>query len=624
MISLQIKTMNRLQRLHITLLIFIVGLNFTTNNAYSEATEYDSLFKRALSYKHISTDSIQKHLNSIYQNFDSIENPSFKCRVLTELTISCMKSGNFTNAIFYCNEALALVEKHNLIKEKIDVLMSLGTVYRKVGLTSEALRLLFSAENLITNSSEDQKATLYNYLAITYQSMGNTEKHREYAHRSASVSNIKDFPSIAVGAYSHLANSFYNVDSIIKYQKFAFEIIEENPHLNYEKVVLLNNMALIEKALANFDKSNNYYLEAIEIARAKGYKNYLANIYNNYAYLLMARHQFKSARYYLDEGVKLAKEQKDTDLTASIYDSYSDYYKKINDYKNAYLYKDTSIRKRNQYKKKQQLERSMFLSSVFESEKQQKELIEKESKLNRMQSIVFISIAIILLIIVILVYYIQKSSHNKTKAQELIKERELNIAKAIIEGQDTERKRLAMDLHDGIAPQVATLRMLLDTHLPKGDTSIEVINILNNTYNDIRNLSHRMLPVQIDEIGLVRSLKNLFINLNRSNEILIHFETDIEESLGLNLDTNLYHLTYELVFNAIKHSGGNQIIIHLYNDNDLIELSIEDNGSGFDYYKVKHGLGLKNIEYRIEHLGGKLIFDSQPNEGTAFMVEIPK
>jgi signal transduction histidine kinase len=589
----------------------------------SQKKHYDSLFRVALSSENDSIDSAINIYEFLHKDFSEIIDEKFKCRVLIRLATINHKKGKHSKAILYCNEAIKIVEDEKLLKEKVDVLMLSGAIYQKVGLTAQALSFLFESERLIDDDI-DRLSSLYYYYSLVYASIGDKVMHKKYVEKSIELGEQVKQKENLIAAYSHMASSYGILDSINKYHDLAQDVVDSNPYLTFEKIALLNNRAMIKKAIGNFNESESLYKQAVLLAYDNGYIDFLSNLYNNYAYLKMTQGKYIEADSLLSMALNISKKQEDIDLLASVYDSYSDFHEKTGNFKKALEYKDSSIVKRNQYKKTQQLEHTMFLSNVFESEKKQKEILEQEGRLNRMKLLLLLSVVLVLMVFLVLMFYINRASRNKVRVEQLQKEKELNTANAIIQGQDSERKRIARDLHDGIGPRIASLRMYLDTTLPEGESSRETIEILNGIYSDIRGLSHRMLPVQIDEIGLIESLQNLFSNFRKSGTVSIHFETDIEERIDLDVETNIYYLLYELVFNAIKHSECNKILVNLYNDEDGIELSVEDNGKGFNYNEVKHGLGLKNIEFRVEYMGGKLIFDSQANEGASFMIEIPK
>jgi len=402
-------------------------------------------------------------------------------------------------------------------------------------------------------------------------------------------------------------------------------IIAIDSKSQYKEVVLLNNKAMLNKAIGKYDLSKSQYLQAIKIAKENGYKKYLANLYNNYAYLLMALKNYDSARINLEKALAIAKEINSVESEGEFYDSYSDYYKSINDYKTAYIYQDSSIRKKNEFRKKQRMQESLFLSTVFETEQKEKEILAQESKLNQFRAILFGAVAFSAILLTLLIFYRQKTLLGRARLETLEKEKSLATANALIEGENLERKRLAMDLHDGLGARLGSLRFMIDAFFKNNPHFDEVLKSVNDISKHVRDLSHRLVPTQLDELGLVLSLQNLISSVNQSSENLtIDLEANIEKRLDSSLEINLFYLVYEMINNAIKHSKGNSIFIQLLEHSDSINLSVEDNGVGFDVEASKDGHGLKNIKRRVDFLNGELIIDSRIGEGTLFMIEIPK
>jgi signal transduction histidine kinase len=338
---------------------------------------------------------------------------------------------------------------------------------------------------------------------------------------------------------------------------------------------------------------------------------------------MLAENKPDSAKYYLDQALAIAQEINALDIEASIYDSYSDYFKAINDYKKAYENYVLAAKKKSDFEKKKQLQVSLLLSTVYETEKKEKEILQQENQISQFRSILFGTIAVITVLLAFLIYYRQKTLLGRARLETIEKEKSLEIADALIEGQDVERKRLAMDLHDGLGARLGSLRFMIDAFVKGNPNYNEISDSVTGISKHVRDLSHRMLPTQLEELGLVASLQNLVNSMHQTSGLDVEMEAEIEERLSPKHETNLYYLTYELINNAIKHSGGNSIFIQLFGHADSVTLSVEDNGNGFDTTMSKDGLGLKNIKQRVEYLKGELIVDSRIGEGTIFMIEVP-
>ncbi len=609
--------------------VFLMLDSFAFGSPQTVKEQIDEYIAKANYFTNINYDSVIYYADKASVLADKSNNNLKKVDVLFVKIRADIVIANFINAYNNCKEAQTLVNENNLKAKEPEVYMYLGLVYKLMGFTSEALKQYFKAielyEALPKNVEKKSESELYYYLADAYFKMGETDLSKKYLNQSIQLAKKQESSLYALKSYLLMTQLQTKLDSIQKYLALSDSIIAKDSRSQYKKVVLLNNKAMLNKAIRKYELSKSQYLQAISIATEKGYKKYVANLYNNYAYLLMALKNYDSARIILDKALAITKEINDIDLEGVVFDSYSDYYKTINDYKSAIVYKDSSIRKKNEFRRNQRVQESLFLSTVFETEQKEKEILAQESKLNQFRAILFGAVAFSAILLTLLIYYRQKTLLGRARLETMQKEKSLATANALIEGENLERKRLAMDLHDGLGARLGSLRFMVDAFFKNNPHFEEISKSVNDISKHVRDLSHRLVPTQLDELGLVLSLQNLINSINQSSDSLsIDLEANIEKRLDSSLEINLFYLVYEMINNAIKHSKGNSIFIQLLEHSDSINLSVEDNGVGFDVSASKDGHGLKNIKRRVDFLNGELIIDSRIGEGTLFMIEIPK
>jgi signal transduction histidine kinase len=499
--------------------------------------------------------------------------------------------------------------------------MWIGNIYKQMGFRSKALEYLFKASETAP-SKKTQQEILY-YTSLVYYNLNEIEKCRDYAKQCLIANSKNKNSKININTYILLSNTYNNFDSINLYLNKAYNIVLSGSNMQYTKAIILNNQALLYDMVGKTALRDKKYQEAINIAKKNNFISYLPVLYNNYSYALMEEKKFDSAFIILDTSLSIAQRNKNLDIQASLYDTYSDLYKEMGDYKKALKLLRKSIRKREAFKNQQQVQTSLFLSVVFETQKKEKELLIQEAKLNRYKTSVLIGIVIILLLIGVIFYFRQKISMDKIKLENLEKEKSLEIADALIKGQDEERKRLAMDLHDGLGARLGALKLKVDTVLYDNPNYYDLTSAIDGIARNVRELSHRMLPSRLAEVGLVHSLKNLIRSVNASADMTIEFETNLDYKLDDKYQVHLYYLIYELINNAIKHSEGNILTIQLFIDKESLTLSAEDDGVGFDVSEKGEGHGLNNIKQRVDYLGGRLIIESEKGHGSVFMIEIP-
>ncbi|HEV2480170.1 MAG TPA: PAS domain S-box protein [Puia sp.] len=223
-----------------------------------------------------------------------------------------------------------------------------------------------------------------------------------------------------------------------------------------------------------------------------------------------------------------------------------------------------------------------------------------------------------------------KRVEEKLLKQELDKQR--LIAQAMVDAQERERAEIGKELHDNINQILSTTKLYLE--LAKNDNN-QRLNLINrsagnihNAIHEIRNISRSLVPSSIGDLGLQDSVADLVSSIRMTKAIHVEFYPlgDIDSRLTAKTKLTLFRIIQEQVNNVLKHSGARNLIIELIlaAADGNIELSITDDGKGFDPEKVrKTGLGLSNITSRAQLSGGKVNIQSAPGRGCKLRVQIP-
>lgn len=205
--------------------------------------------------------------------------------------------------------------------------------------------------------------------------------------------------------------------------------------------------------------------------------------------------------------------------------------------------------------------------------------------------------------------------------------------KAVVEGEERERHRIANELHDGLGQYLSAANMHLNTVYSdsrslsdSSDRAFKTgLQMLEHAISETRSISHNLLPKAIQDYGLKLAVESLVNEMQSTQEISIYlFQKYRDETVPGNIQINFFRIIQEALNNAIKHSGGTTISINLvYSDNELI-CTIEDNGIGFDPLNVTNeGLGLQSMKTRVAAMSGNLDIDSKQNSGTLITAIVP-
>ncbi|MFT4024486.1 MAG: 7TM diverse intracellular signaling domain-containing protein [Flavihumibacter sp.] len=199
--------------------------------------------------------------------------------------------------------------------------------------------------------------------------------------------------------------------------------------------------------------------------------------------------------------------------------------------------------------------------------------------------------------------------------------------------QDNERKRIAGELHDSIGPMLAAIKINFQRiatqklqEKPLDELIGKTTDIIDNSMQEIRNISHQLMPKELINKGLALSLTEYIQNLQEVNNIPIHFTHNISVSLQKDVLLNVYRIMSELLVNAARHSQAAQITASIATPNGRIEAMVKDEGLGFDPLEANDlsSLGLKSIRSRVEYLKGSLQIASAAGQGTCVVISIPQ
>lgn len=247
---------------------------------------------------------------------------------------------------------------------------------------------------------------------------------------------------------------------------------------------------------------------------------------------------------------------------------------------------------------------------------------------------VLILVSVALTALFFLLYNKYQLTQN-TKYQDRINQQQNELFTTIISLQDQERKRIAEDLHDGLGSLLSSIKLNLQnlgeemtfSSAEQRDKYQSSIASIDDAISDLRNLSHNIMPASLAKLGLVAGLKNMLEKISAHSGLHVDFSThDFEQRIDETMELSVYRIILELTNNIVKHASAKEITIQLIRYPEYVNITVEDNGKGFDYKNIKQkpkGIGLGNIVSRVEYMKGRLNIDSAVGRGTTVMIDIP-
>ena len=216
--------------------------------------------------------------------------------------------------------------------------------------------------------------------------------------------------------------------------------------------------------------------------------------------------------------------------------------------------------------------------------------------------------------------YLSTHKENAALADDLLSERDKTI-QVISQTQLRERRNIANLIHDNIGSQLAYIRQLIQLK-----QYAQVNDSMSNLSDDIRMISHQILPKSLDDGALVASLSDQ-INSRSRNLVLPKIELynyEFPELVKEEWVFDVYLMVLELINNGIKHGNAQLILLEFYGYSTHYLIQITDDGAGFDTASVEFGFGLENIQKRISNYKGSFDLSSTINQGTVVQIKLPK
>jgi ligand-binding sensor domain-containing protein/signal transduction histidine kinase len=194
-----------------------------------------------------------------------------------------------------------------------------------------------------------------------------------------------------------------------------------------------------------------------------------------------------------------------------------------------------------------------------------------------------------------------------------------------------ERNRLARDLHDSAKQkafaalaQLGTARGILNGNGNSATMHLnEAENLVSDVIQELTFLVQEIYPIALQEKGLATVLREYIFEWENRNDIRVKFSTGNERRVPLNIEQALYRVTQESLANVARHSQAKRVDLSLVYNGDTMQLSLSDDGCGFDTGEKLHGMGLRSIRERVSSIRGTLQVQSAPGHGTRILVQVP-
>jgi signal transduction histidine kinase len=542
-------------------------------------------------------DSAYYHYLKAEYLFRNLNNSLEESKITLNKSFIQNDYNDYLGAELSAKKAFIFFKEKDLPELQYKCLILLGNVYQSIGNDDEALKSYNEAMNTTKkhnlNTKNINRSDCLNNIGNLYREKKDYKKALSYFYNAISCENLTHKDSTSFGIlYNNIGYCYLKTNRL------------KSPSILYKAKKILDKLKLKDESA-------------------------MASIYLS-KYFILKRDSTK-ANFHAESAIKLSREAKAPDyyLTSLVHAGsinpkkaplHIQEFKRVND---SLLFAERTAR--NQYYKIQ-----------LETEEINQQ---KETALKQRTYFIIITLAVFLIAILIIIITRQRLKqkelvlrNTQQKANEEIYQLMLVQKTKEDEARLQEKKRIAMELHDGVMNKLTSTRLNLSVLSFKRDAvtvehCLPHIEEIKTIENEIRNLTHNLnQKTTLGDNSYEKLLTDLILELNQISPVdfalaidpAVNWEnyTDIQKM-------NLYRILQESCQNINKHSEAQKADIRFFIDGEKLYLTVADDGIGIQLNNPKKGIGLKNIKYRVKALNGKLNINSKVNQGTTLSISIP-
>jgi signal transduction histidine kinase len=536
---------------------------------------------------------------------------------LTNISTYCLDAGDTKNALKYIYLSVTTAEQLGTVRV-VDYL-NIANIYQRM------------------DEPVGQEKYVFKALSLAKEHQSEVEIFQSYIFISLYYTNAKNYPVAKI--YMDTARFFHYVSFGDLAQKTSADLA----YNTYQGFYLAAATAFVN---INMDDSAIiFYNKALELANEHHSSRDVVQPKVRLGYIWLKKKNYAQADNILLEALKDAKANDDLKAVSDVTEFLSEVYAATGSFQKAYeFYKQFHIANDSITG----LEKKKFTKELdvkYETEKKEALLQLQTATIKQERLIKYILIGVLALLL-FLGIVAQRAYRNRQKLlisqkelqqQKIIQlenEKQLTATQAVVQGQEEERSRLAKDLHDGLGGILSSAKYSFNNmkqhFILTEDNAMafeKSMSMLDASIAELRRVAHNMMPESLMKLSLNEALQDYCQQVSSSGVLDIAYQSFGMENLAVDntIKITVYRIIQELTNNIIKHAAASKSLVQVIAKEDMLNITVEDDGKGFDVNALQHaaGIGYKNTLSRTTFLNGRLDVRSKPGEGTSVYIEIP-
>ncbi len=546
--------------------------------------------------------------------------------------------GEFKKSTIYFSNSIVIAKKENNKKELSNAYNNLGNALSKIGESVNALKYYQLSISIAEENNDQQRiAKTTKNIGTLYSEQKDFSTALRYFELASTLA-VKLNDSILIADCLNNQGVVYEQQN--KYDK-AVDVYSKALEIYTAKneegkiSMSLNNLAIVYKYLKKYPQSIKYYEQALALSIKQDDKFIVAATLNNLGNVYALIGDYDRSLSLCQDALKKSMEINATEIIIETYDGISIAYEKLQKYPEAIAFRKRYEEEKFNFISSERSGQLAELKTKYDSDKQLDEIAllkkdetiknlslrEQEIKIQKRNYLLTLSILLIFMTVGI-AYQWNKSYQLKSRIAQ---------QHAIKVSEENERIRIAKDIHDELGSGLTKINFLSETVLKNSNENIKSkLNTISETSkNLIDNMRDLIWALNPDN----STLDNLIVRIREyTTDYLEEFPIELtndypdviaDSQILKESHRNIFMAVKEILNNVVKHSGATSVSIKVNIEKDMLNISINDNGNGFESENSFSGNGIKNMKHRISISGGRIDIESAIEKGTTLKMIIP-
>lgn len=512
-------------------------------------------------------------------------------------------------------------------------------IYQQSGLYTKSINHYLQALELAGEDLSDKRMIqTYSNFGGFWSILGEYKQALKYYDLASDIleNNKRSDPYITMNigiAKSDSSNDF----AIAKFREALNILNQKNDvHLANKLYVNLSEAYRINR---QYDSALFYLKKAEAASRLFNTNTSLALYHSEAGQLYLDLGDTKRAEQELRKALRCSDASHTKQISKEIHEVLARVYEQKQDFKKAFMHQTYAIQLQDSLDKSEKV-KTLDLMLDYQKAEQNRliannalELNKKENQIRQRNTWLALILAISLGAAGIVISAF-RNSRNKQKWQKnelalLRQTQEVERLKALSEGEEKERNRIAHELHDSVMVEFASVKMQLNAlpqqypEMAASENHKRIVQQMDRATKELRLTAHNLMPDLLLDEGLIQAMYYFCNNIQKTSGLPISFQ-----HIGLPLprfivdfEILIYRTVQEIIQNIIKHAAATKALIQIQYDGEYLSITIEDNGRGFDRSQEPEGMGLRSIKNRLQMFHSQLDIKSVMGLGTTVLIE---